>query len=256
MILNKKNVVITGAASGIGLGLAKRFAKESPNSLHLFDISPSIFSIAAQCNAKGYMVDVTNEEQVSVAIKKIVEENGSIDIYCSNAGYQKLGTLDIPNDQWEKMWQVNVMSHVYAARNLFDDMVKNKCGYFLITVSAAGLLNMNGSLGYATTKHAAVGLAENFSIMYDSKGIKISILCPQLVDTEMLRLAHNISKHHPLFKDGILTAEEVAECALKGIEDESFLILPHQQVKKYIQFKSADYEKWLKSFRQLVENEK
>ncbi|MEK9746804.1 MAG: SDR family oxidoreductase [Pelagibacteraceae bacterium] len=256
MILKNKNVVITGAASGIGLGLVKRFAKEDLNSLHLLDISPNIFSIATQYNANGYMVDVTNEEQVAIVIKKIIENDGSIDIYCSNAGYQKLGTLDISNDEWDKMWQINVMSHVYAARNLFNEMIKNKGGYFLITVSAAGLLNMNGSLGYATTKHAAVGLAENFSIMYDSKGIKISILCPQLVDTDMLRLADNISRDHPLFIDGILSPEEVAECALKGIEDESFLILPHQQVKKYIQFKSADYEKWLKSFSQLVENEK
>ena len=144
------------------------------------------------------------------------------------------------------------MSHIYAARVLIPHMVNNKNGYFLLTVSAAGLLNMPGALSYATTKHAALGLAENLSIMYGEKGVKVSALCPQLVDTDMVRKVKILDDNHPLMKDGVLPAEVIAEETVVGIEREKFLILPHKEVLKYIQGKAMDYDAWLDAVRKLV----
>ena len=131
-------------------------------------------------------------------------------------------------------------------------MKKQGSGYLLLTVSAAGLLNMPGAIAYATTKHAAMGLAENLAIMFGNDGIKVSALCPQLVDTDMLKSSGDIPEDHPLLKDGVLSADFVANETIKGINAEKFLILPHKQVKKYIQGKAFDYDSWIEAVKELA----
>ncbi len=252
MKLQDKNIVITGAADGIGLALAKRFLHESPKSISLIDINKSVKDIASELGAEGYVADVTEENQFQSILNQIIDNEGSIDLFCSNAGIQQFGTLETSTEDWQKNWDVNVMSHIHAAKVLIPHMQSRKTGYILLTVSAAGLLNMPSALSYATTKHAAMGLAENLSIMYGNDGIIISTLCPQLVDTNMVRSAESLSNDHPLLKDGILPVEVVAEETVKGIDVEKFLILPHKEVGKYIQGKAYDYDAWIQAVRKLV----
>lgn len=252
MKLQDKNIVITGAADGIGLALAKRFLHESPKSISLIDINKSVKDMASELGAEGYVADVTKENQFQPILNQIINKEGSIDLFCSNAGIQQFGTLETSTEDWQKNWDVNVMSHIHAAKVLIPHMQSRKTGYILLTVSAAGLLNMPSALSYATTKHAAMGLAENLSIMYGNDGIIVSTLCPQLVDTNMVRSAESLSDDHPLLKDGILPAEVVADEAVKGIDAEKFLILPHKEVAKYIQGKAYDYDAWIQAVRKLV----
>jgi len=119
------------------------------------------------------------------------------------------------------------MSHIYAARVLIPHMVDNEDGYFLITVSAAGLLNMPGAMSYATTKHAALGLAENLSIMYGYTVVKVSVLCPQLVETDMVTSTGVLDKKHPLMRDGLLSPDQVADDTVEDLMTEDKLISPH-----------------------------
>ena len=252
MNLKDKNIIITGGADGIGKALAERFLNESPNSIHLIDINPNVFHVAESIGGKGYIVDVANSEQFTLTLNEIIKEVHSVDLFCSNAGIQGHGTLDASDDIWDSNWQINVMSHIYAARVLIPHMAENQDGYFLVTVSAAGLLNMPGAMPYATTKHAALGLAENLAITYGNQGIKVSVLCPQLVDTNMLKTSELPSDDHPLMKDGILSAEQVADDTVQGIKKEEFLILPHQHVLHYIQGKTQDYDRWIAGSRKLV----
>ena len=252
MNLKDKNIIITGGADGIGKALAERFLNESPNSIHLIDINPNVFHVAESIGGKGYLVDVANSEQFTLTLNEIIKEVHSVDLFCSNAGIQGHGTLDASYDIWDSNWQINVMSHIYAARVLIPHMAENQDGYFLVTVSAAGLLNMPGAMPYATTKHAALGLAENLAITYGNQGIKVSVLCPQLVDTNMLKTSKLPSDDHPLMKDGILSAEQVADDTVQGIKKEEFLILPHQHVLRYIQGKTQDYDRWIAGSRKLV----
>ena len=252
MNIQNKNIVITGAANGIGHALAKRLAEESPKSISLIDIKSSLNKVAGSLNADSYIVDVSNENDFQSVLKDIINKNDSIDLFCSNAGIQQFGTLETSTEDWQKNWDVNVMSHVYASKVLIPHMKKQKSGYILLTVSAAGLLNMPGALAYATTKHAAMGLAENLSIMFGDDGIKVSTLCPQLVDTNMVRSADELPKNHPLVKDGVLSADFVADEAVNGILKEKFLILPHKDVAKYIQGKAFDYDSWIEAVRKLA----
>ena len=210
MNLKNKNIVITGGADGIGKALAERFLNESPNSVHLIDINPNVIHVAELMGVKGYIVDVSNPNKLESTLNDIINQIGTVDLFCSNAGIQEFGTLSTTDDAWHKTWQVNVMSHIYAARVLIPHMIENKDGYFLITVSAAGLLNMPGAMSYATTKHAALGLAENLSIMYGGKGVKGSVLCPQLVETDMVTSTGVLDKNHLLMRDGLLSPNQVA----------------------------------------------
>ena len=252
MKLQNKNIVITGAADGIGYALANRRSQESPNSLSLIDINESVVSVANSLHADSYTVDVSDENAFQEVLNQIIDKNKSIDLFCSNAGIQQFGTLETSTDDWQKNWDVNVMSHIHASKVLIPHMQEQKSGYLLLTVSAAGLLNMPGALAYATTKHAAMGLAENLAIMYGNDGIKVSTLCPQLVDTNMVRSAKELPENHPLLKDGVLSADAVADEAVKGINEEKFLILPHKNVAKYIQGKAFDYDAWIEAVRKLV----
>ena len=252
MKLQDKNIVITGAANGIGLALANRFISESPNSISLIDINNSVKDIAAELKIDGYVADVSDKRSFQSVINHIIDKNQSIDLFCSNAGIQQFGTLSTSTKDWQRNWDVNVMSHIHASKILIPHMQKQRSGYILLTVSAAGLLNMPGALAYATTKHAAMGLAENLAIMYGNDGIKVSALCPQLVDTDMVRSSGKLPKNHPLMKDGLLSADAVAEEAVLGINEEKFLILPHKEVAKYIQGKAFDYDAWIEAVRKLV----
>ncbi len=252
MNLKNKNIVITGGADGIGKALAKRFLNESPNSVHLIDINPNVLHVAELMGVNAYIVDVSNPEHIKSTLNEIIDQVGKVDLFCSNAGIQQFGTLSTSDEAWHDTWQVNVMSHIYAARVLIPHMLDHKDGYFLITVSAAGLLNMPGSMAYATTKHAALGMAENLSIMYGDKGIKVSALCPQLVETNMVTSTGVLDKDHPLMRDGLLTVEQVADDTVEGIAKENFLILPHKQILRYIQVKAHDYDAWLAGVRELI----
>ena len=252
MNIHNKNIVITGAANGIGHALAKRIIQESPKSISLIDINSSLNEVASSLNADCYVVDVSNENDFQSVLNSIIDKNNSIDLFCSNAGIQQFGTLETSTSDWQKNWDVNVMSHIHAAKVLIPHMQKQGSGYIMLTVSAAGLLNMPGAIAYATTKHAAMGLAENLSIMYGDDGIKVSALCPQLVDTDMVRSFGKLPENHPLLKDGLLSADVVAEEAIQGINKEKFLILPHKEVAKYIQGKAFDYDAWIEAVRKLV----
>ena len=154
-------------------------------------------------------------------------------------------------------WEVNVMSHVYAARHLIPRMIERGGGYFLNTASAAGLLNQIGSAAYGVTKHAAVGFGEWLALTYAHQGIKVSMLCPQAVRTAMTASADESedaarrSSHKAAAADGMMEADQVADIVVEGLHQESFLILPHPEVETYMQRKTSDYDRWLKGMNRL-----
>lgn len=246
MEITNKVIVVTGGAGGIGLAIAKEFIKEGPKIVILLDISFKNFNfkdekiLCEQC-------DVTNELSIQNLIDKINLDFGLIDIFCSNAGILSLGSEQTSNEDWSKNWNLHVMSHVFAAKKLLPDMLRRGSGYFVNTASAAGLLSHIDSITYSTTKHAAIGLAEWLAITYGKKGIGVSILCPQAVETAMTKgREKEVSA-----LDGMMKPEDVAIDVINAIKDEVFLISPHDEVVGYFQNKANNYSRWIGGMQKL-----
>lgn len=248
MRVQDKIVVVTGGASGIGRAMARRFAAEGAAHVAVADMNEDgAKALAEEIGGSFRKVDVSIEEQVVALIDETESNAGPIDLFCSNAGIGGGQGLDSTDEQWQRIWEVNVMSHVYAARHLVPKMIPRGGGYLLSTASAAGLLSQIGSVTYAVTKHAAVALAEWISITHGNDGIKVSVLCPQAVRTAMT--AGRDGSVASL--DGMLEPEQVADSVIEALDEERFLVLPHPEVLEYMQRKTSDYDRWLNGMRRL-----
>ena len=252
MNLQNKIVVVTGAGSGIGRALVVRFKAEGAKHVVSVDINPeSAEQTADLIGDRSFEVDVSNESDVARLIKMTEEQVGPIDLFCSNAGIGLGKDLhSATNEDWQKSWDINVMSHVYAARHLVPRMIERGGGYFLNTASAAGVLNQIGSATYGVTKHAAVGFGEWLAIHHKHEGIKVSMLCPQAVRTAMYRQGTDSSAAAGV--DGVMEPEELADVVVRELEKESFMILPHPIVLEYMRNKTSNYDRWIGGMHKLM----
>jgi len=243
-----KVVVVTGGASGIGRALCKRFAKEGAKAVVVADMDEEgANAVAEEIQAMAVACDVSKEDDI-IRMVRLTEKNiGPVDLFCSNAGILTMGGLEVSNEKWQSIWEINVMGHVYAARAVIPGMIERGGGSMLITASAAGLLSHVDSAPYSVTKHAAVGLAEHIAITYGDRGIKVFALCPQAIHTKMIRSDAGVTGI-----DGMMEPEELADCVIEAFEKETFLILPHPEVQTYMQKKASDYDRWIKGMRRLL----
>jgi NAD(P)-dependent dehydrogenase (short-subunit alcohol dehydrogenase family) len=256
-----KVVVVTGAAGGIGSALARRFVAEQAAGVVVSDLDgDGATALARELSTDTTRVvaattDVTIESDVQDLVRLAETELGPIDLFCSNAGIATGLGLEAPDERWTAAWQVNLLGHVYAARAVVPAMLERGGGYLLQTASAAGLLIQPGDAPYSVTKHAAVAFGEWLSLTYGDQGIKVSLLCPQGVRTDLLMtgLAASEAAARAVARAGkLLEPEDVADAVVEGLADERFLILPHPEVAEYIRRKAADPARWLAGVRRLV----
>jgi NAD(P)-dependent dehydrogenase (short-subunit alcohol dehydrogenase family) len=245
--LKGKVCVVTGAASGIGRAAAQRFAAEGAAGVVVADLNAEGLQPVAEVT-KGLAVacDVSSEASIRELVRTTEEKYGRIDVYFSNAGVIARGGLETSDKEWERNWKIHCMAHVWAARAVVERMVARGGGYFLITASAAGLLNIVESASYGVTKHGAVAFAEWLAIAYGRKGLRVSCLCPQAVVTGMYSGGGGSAG-----VDGALTVEQVCDEIVKTMTDEKFLILPHPQVLEYMRAKTTNYDRWIGGMQKL-----
>ena len=247
MEVNNKVCVVTGAASGIGKAAAARFAREGAAGVVLADLSyAKTKDAASEIGGHAVECDVSKEADIKKLVAEAEERFGRVDVFFSNAGIFQAGGLDAPDKDWERNWKIHVMAHVYAARATVDKMVARGGGYFLVTASAAGLLNIVESATYGVTKHGAVAFAEWLSIAYGRQGIKVSCLCPQAVKTGMFTGGGGSAG-----VDGVLNTDQVMDELVKTMREERFLVLPHPKVLDYMRMKTAEYDRWLGGMQKL-----
>lgn len=253
MNIKGKTVVVTGGANGIGRALCERFAAEGAAVVVVSDVdtvgmAETVARIGEDTEAIGIPCDVASETEVEKLVQETLKRFERIDLFCSNAGIFTPGDETVPTDAWQKIWDINVMAHVFAARAVLPAMLERGEGYLLNTSSAAGLLNQVGSAPYAVTKHAAIGFAEWLSITYGNRGIKVSALCPQAVRTAMTA---GSEEGGVAGLDGMLEPEQLADTVIETLAEERFLVLPHPEVLTYMRRKTDDYDRWLGGMRRL-----
>jgi len=250
MEVKNKIAVVTGGASGIGEALVHRLKEEGAKHVVVVDRDGDrAKSVAEAVGGTAASVDVSNDKAIQELVASTEKDIGPIDLFVSNAGYVTLGGLETPNKDIQNMWNVHVMAHVYAARAVVPRMIERGGGYLVNTASAAGLLSQIGSMAYSVTKHAAVSLAEWIQITHGHQGIKVSVLCPQAVQT---RIGENSPDRDKMAggpgvasADGVLSATEAANCVLESIEQERFWVLPHPEVAEYVKRKAGNVDRWL-----------
>jgi NAD(P)-dependent dehydrogenase (short-subunit alcohol dehydrogenase family) len=247
---SEKVIVITGGARGIGRALARRFASEGAKAIVVADVdAEGARAVAAEIGGTAVRCDVRRESDVKELIDQVQAAHGRLDIFCSNAGIAVGGGPEAGNDDWQRIWEVNVMAHVFVARHVLPGMLARKEGYILGTVSAAGLLNHVFSAPYGVTKAAALSFFEWLAIAHGADGVRVSCLCPQGVKTDMLAAERRLGLE--FLTANALEPEAVAEAVVLGIRNERFLILPHPEVGEYFRRKAEDYDRWLKGMRRL-----
>lgn len=249
MRLEGKVAVITGAANGIGAALARRFSAEGARALVLADVDTAhLAAVAEEVGGLALRCDVTDPKAIEHLVESAERDAGPIDLFCSNAGIALPGGVESPDDDWRRCIDVNLMAHVWATRAVVPRMISRGGGYLLHTASAAGLLTQLGSATYSVTKHGVVALAEWLAITHGDQGIKVSVLCPQAVRTNMIA---GLEEGGVAGVNGVIEPEEVAQAVVDGLADERFLILPHPQVLDYYRRKGDDYDRWLSGMRRL-----
>ena len=283
MDISGRIVVITGGGGGIGRAMAAAFAAAGAGAVVVADIDGDAAErVAANVRASGHEAlglrcDVSDESDTIAVVDAAVAAYGRIDIFCANAGIVVAGGVEVLDAEWERIWDINVRSHVHAARAVLPAMLERGEGYLINTASAAGLLTQIGSAPYAVTKHAAVALAEWLSITHGDAGIRVSCLCPQGVWTAMTGApaeADDAGAEDGVAegaatggdsgdgqqrdfavstagRDGMLMPAEVAAAVIEAVADERFLILPHPVVAEYEVRRASERDGWLRRMRRV-----
>ena len=254
MDMQGKIAFVTGAGRGIGRALCREMLRRGAAGVVIVDLDGELArKTAAELGGLGLQCDVTDESAVQAAVAAAIKHYGRIDILVSNAGFGVTeldldDALAVPNETWQRMWQVHVMSHVYASRAVLPGMLERGEGYLVNVASAAGLLSQVGDTAYSSTKHAAVGLADSLAITYAERGIRVSVICPQYVATAITGLDESLPAGS---MPGVLTVEQAAQAVVDGMEREQFLVLTHPEVLQFFQRKAADYDRWLAGMRRV-----
>ena len=253
MEVENKRVIITGSANGIGSSLSRAFKERNVESMILVDLDElNNTKLSNEVGGISYKADVGSEDDIIRLVEFAKQEMGGIDIFCSNAGISGAGgLLNTSNEDWSNIWNVNVMSHIHAAKHTLPIMLEQGSGYFMNTASAAGLLTQLGAAGYSVTKSAAVSFAEWLKITYGERGIGVSCLCPQGVRTPMVEDAPEIVGSLVSI-DGLLEPDVVANEVIECIEKDQFLITPHPEVLEYMKIKASDPDRWINGMQSLT----
>lgn len=250
MEISGKTVVITGAGSGIGAALALRFSKHGAQVVVSDRNISAAQQVADEIGGLAVFCDVGSESNIQDLIRVAEQKFGQIDIFVSNAGLgrgEPNHAASAPDADWDLNWRVHVMAHVWAARALLPRMIERGSGYFINVASAAGLLNQIGDAAYSATKHAAVSFAESLAISHGSQGIGVSVVCPQYVATPLIGLT-NVDAEDT---SALLTAFDVADSVVSGVQEGRFLILPHPQVSEFTARRAADHDRWVSGMQVL-----
>ncbi|MEU0451365.1 SDR family oxidoreductase [Streptomyces tendae] len=246
--------VVTGAASGIGKALAEQLALAGARAVVVSDIDAEGAERVASAidgDTLAVRTDVADETSVQELVTRTRERFGDVDLFVSNAGLTVTGSFDASDDDWKRALDVNMMSHVYAARAVLPAMLEAGRGHLLQTIAACGVLTAFGAAPYSVAKQGAVAFAEYLAVEYGGRGIGVSCLLPQAVDTPMLAASVADNEQLALLKEHseVLTPQQVALAALAGVEENRMHIFTHRGSADSFRLRADDADKWVAEMR-------
>jgi NAD(P)-dependent dehydrogenase (short-subunit alcohol dehydrogenase family) len=258
--------LVTGAGAGIGAALAAELVARGAGAVVLADLDadaaaevrrrilsmPATSAMVGEPTLIPVGLDVADAAALRELIARVENEQGRLDLVCSNAGIGTGAGVEAPTAVWQRAWDVNLMAHVHAADAALPGMLARGQGAFLHTCSAAGLLTVAGDAPYAVTKHAAVAFAEWLALTYGDRGITVTALCPLGVETAMLAGDDILATRFVRGTGRVISAEEVAVAAIDALVAGEMLALPHPEVVRMEQVRAADRTGWLARMREAV----
>ena len=242
-VVEGSGVVVTGGGAGIGRALARRLAAGGARVVVNDLDTGAATAVAGEIGGYAVPGDVGTEQGIRELIAAARGYLGEIDIFCSNAGIAVGNGPDAPEESWQRSWELNVMAHVRASRELLPGWLERGRGCFVVTASAAGLLTMLGAAPYSVTKHGAEAYAEWLAATYGHRGLAVHCICPQGVRTSMLAASGRAGDI--VLREAAIEPEEVGEALWDGLADGRFLILPHPAVRDYYRMRADDTDRWL-----------
>jgi len=191
MLLKDKVALITGAGRGIGKAISLRFAEEGASLIlcartaaPLQEVTDAIRHMGRSC--LGSVVDVAKEEAVTRLVNDGLAKFGRIDILVNNAGISNPKPfLETSNADWDEAINVNLKGIVFCTRAVLPGMLERGFGRVINIASAAGLRGLPGSPAYTASKFAVVGLTQALADEVVDKGIRVNVICPGPVRTEL-----------------------------------------------------------------------
>ncbi|MFV0309253.1 MAG: SDR family oxidoreductase [Desertimonas sp.] len=250
---NGKLAVVTGAAGGIGGGIVRALLDAGARRVVACDLSTGLMDFDDP-RVDQRALDVASEVATTALVEELDRAEGPIDLWFANAGIAHGGGVEASIETWEHQWQINVMSHVYAARALFPAWQARGAGHLITTASMAGILTSLGDGVYAAAKHAALGWAEWLAITHQADGIEVSCVCPGAVDTAMLRggAGGDAAKATAAIGGGeVLDPDEAGRRIVAAAAEGRFLILTHPEMQEFIERKAADPDRWIRGMSRL-----
>ena len=191
--LKNKNALITGAGKGLGKAMALELAKEGVNialagrtEKDLLRVAAEISAINSDVKVQTYALDVSDYTGVQDTVKSILETFETIDILINSAGVLAVGGInELPVEQWEQCFKINVFGTYYMIHEVFPEMVKNNGGDIINIASTSGLKGSAKMSAYGASKAAVINLTE--SVMQEGRksNIRVSTINPSTIATDM-----------------------------------------------------------------------
>ena len=209
--LNNKVSIITGAAQGIGLATALKFAQEGAIVIVCDVKQAAVDAAVAECRqlgakAEGYVMDVTQREMVDAVVAQVKEKFGRIDVLVNNAGItQDARLVKMTLEQFDRVIDVNLRGVFHCAQAVADTMSAQGGGVILNASSVVGIYGNFGQTNYAASKFGVIGFTKTWSRELGPKGVRVNAVAPGFISTPILS---TIPAADPVCQRGVAPLQE------------------------------------------------